>query len=330
MCRFSLSIPALLSCAAWSQDESGGPGAGSQGSGGSFPSAEAAANCPAPPPAGLKVRLVASLGTSSVGDGVSTWLDHSLAANPAATQREAERRPILLPAAVHGKAALHFDGNDDFLELPFAVNGRDHMTVAAVSRTWAYQRGSENTDCDFDKDGVSDIGRELNCSGTDQNVVTWNEGAGKFAQLGIFLGVGQREVTFRFGTGQSYQFFKTPYILEKPIDDAFVGWVAVLNGMERQFYLNGSIPKGRLNYRDSDLVSLTARADHDESGTIHRDWPAAVADTEASAWIGRGRFGADTSYWAGDLAELLIYETALNDSARALLRQYMNCAYGVP
>ncbi len=308
------------SSAAGSVNGGGPPRGGSSG----------AASCAdGPPAAGLKVRLSAASGVSLEGDSVSAWADQSGLTNPAATQGDGARRPTVNAGALNGRPVIHFDGEDDYLELPFPVNGLDHMTIAAVSRTWIFQSGSPNNDCDSDKDGLTDIGRELNCSGTDQSLITWPEGNAQFAETGVFYGLGQTEATFRFGTGKDYLHYKTPFVLLNPPGDAFVWSAAVMNGPLRRFYLNGTIPTGRLDYRDDTTALLETTALRDESDRPQPDAPAAIARAEPVAHIGRGRFQAATSFWAGDLAELLIYDTALSDSELSALGAYIECAYGL-
>ncbi len=308
----------------------GAPNGGAPNSGGRDGGSSITGGCPEGPPAGgLKVRLNAAQGVNLQGDSLSEWADQSGQNNPPATQGEASRRPTIKPAAVNGRPVVHFDGEDDYLALPFPVNGRDHMTIAAISRTWAFQNGSPNNDCDFDHDGLTDVGRELNCSGTDQSLITWPEGNAQFAHTGIFYGIGQTEATFRFGTGTEYLHFKTPFVLLNPPADAFVWSAAVMNGPSRRFYLNGAIPTGRLDYRDATTATLdttTLRSDYDRP---QPDAPSAVDRTEPVAHIGRGRFEPATSFWAGDLAELLIYDTALSDSDLSLLGTYVKCTYGI-
>jgi hypothetical protein len=282
--------------------------------------------CPdAPPERGLKVRFRADTGVTDEG-GVRAW--HSLA-EPSieAAQDDGNRRPQVIDAALNGHPVIQLDGEDDVLGFPFPVTGLDHMSLAAVSRTWTYQPGSPNADCDFDDDGLTDVGRELNCSGTDQSLLCWNEGGGAFASTGIFYGVSQTEVTFRFGTGQQYRFYKTPFVLESPPEDRFNWNLAVMNGAERTFWLDGVVPSGRLDYRDPEVFELRTRSDLDSAGATHGDWPAALGSAEPNAWIGRGRFEPATSYWAGEVAEILIWDVALTDNEREQLQRYVECRY---
>ncbi len=284
--------------------------------------------CPAAAPtSGLKVRFLASAQTMLQDQNVAAWTDQI--SNLQAGQADATRRPSVRSNALNGKPVIRFDGDNDFLSFQFPVTGRDKMSVVTIGRTWQFERGSENADCDFDKDGLTDVGRELNCSGTDQTYLAWNEGSNAFKSAGIFLALGQREATFRFGTGRDYQFFKTPFVLEKPIHDAFVWSAAVLDGVWRTLYVNNQIPRGRSNYRDAALHELRARADQNGQGVMQAGWTGAVGDTEPTAWIGRGRFNVNTSFWAGEVAELLIYDIALSEAERTQLGRYVKCAYGL-
>ena len=316
------------------QQASGGAGglAGSNGGmGGSAQmggQAGESGGCPAAAPtSNLKLRFVASAQTMLDGQNVSAWSDQ--VSQVQATQADASRRPSVRNNAINGKAVIRFDGENDFLQFVFPVTGKDKMSVVTIGRTWQFQRGGENADCDFDKDGITDIGRELNCSGTDQTFLTWNEGGGGFKSTGIFLGLGQQEATFRFGNGRDYRFFKTPFVLDKPVNDAFVWSAAVMDGLWRTLYINNEIPRGRTNYRDAALHELRTRADQNAQGATQAGWTGAIGDTESTAWLGRGRFGENTSFWAGEIAELLIYEAALSDADRAQVGRYVKCTYGL-
>jgi hypothetical protein len=279
------------------------------------------------PVRGLALRFTADSALTLQGGYVAAWKDTN-GTEIVATQNNASQRPIVRNNALNGHAVVHFDGIDDSLSFPFLVTGKDKMTIAIVSRTWEYQRASENRDCDFDKDGLTDVGRELNCSGTDQSMLAWNEGGGAFASTGIFLGLGQTEATFRFGTGNAYRGYKTPYILEEPVKDRFVTFVATMDGYDRKININGAIPRGSPNYRDlKPLQTLATRADTDDQGKVHSDWPAAIQRTENTAWIARGRFDAPTGYWAGDVAEISIYNAALTDAERLALEASLRCRY---
>jgi hypothetical protein len=262
----------------------------------------------APPQRGLRVRFVASHGVELEAGGVRRWRN-MVESGPAAEQIEPERRPSVLTDQLNGQSVVHLDGANDYLAFDFPVSGKTELTLAAVSRTWEYQSGSPNPDCG------ERIGRELNCSGTDQSLLCWTEEGNAFTEQGIFWGVGQREATFRFGTGDAYPHYKTPFVLEQPNEARFVFGLALLQGSERKLFLNGSVPRGRPNYETDELLALETRAN---GGAVR---------AEPTAWIGKGRFNPATSFWAGDLAELFVYDAALDDLERVELEAYVKCAY---
>ncbi len=119
----------------------------------------------------------------------------------------------------------------------------------------------------------------------------------------------------------------------------FEGWAVPLvilldlggctDGAARRFFLNGVTPSGRLDYRDDIVEKLETTSQQTYGGSPRPDWPVAVRGTEGTANIGRGRFQPSSSFWAGDLAELLIYDTALVDVELAGLGAYVACSYGL-
>jgi hypothetical protein len=254
------------------------------------------------------VRLSAAHGITGENGRVASW-ENLIAGGPSASQGDGGRQPELVTNALNGAPAVKLDGEDDYLMFDFPVGGKTELTLSAVARTWEYQQASPNADCG------DAIGRELNCSGTDQSLLCWNEEGGQFAEQGVFFAVGQREATFRFGTGESYAHYKTPFVLEHPNDDRFVWSLGLLDGNERTLFLNGEVPRGRENYNSNELIELRTSAN---GGSIR---------AESTAWIGKGRFNPPTSFWAGEVAELFVYDVALNESERTQLQSYVLCSY---
>src|SRR5689334_15794199 len=113
--------------------------AGLGGSGGSTGIVNA--SCPSlrPPERGLRVWLNAAAGVELEGVGISRWRN-AIEGGPPATQSEAGKRPTLIASAINGHPAVHLDGQDDLLALEFPVAGKTALTLAAVARTWEYQR----------------------------------------------------------------------------------------------------------------------------------------------------------------------------------------------
>jgi hypothetical protein len=260
------------------------------------------------PERGLRLHLNSAHGVELEGEGVAAWRN-LVAEGPDAVQGDSERRPRVVPSAINGAPAIRLDGENDFLSFELPVGGKTALTLAAVARTWEYQRASPNADCG------DAIGRELNCSGTDQSLLCWNEEGNTFSEQGVFFGVGQHEATFRFGTGDAYQYYKTPFVLEHPNDDRFVVSLALLDGDDRTLFLNGEVPRGRVNYDTDELVELRARAN---GGSVR---------AESTGWIGKGRFNPASSFWAGEIAELFVYEASLDETERQALTDYLRCVY---
>jgi hypothetical protein len=239
---------------------------------------------------------------------VARWTNRVIG-GPDAEQTDPERRPEMREDASGRGPVVRLDGHDDFLRLALPVGGKTALTLAAVTRTWEYQRASPNRDCG------DAIGRELNCSGTDQSLLCWTEEGNAFTEQGIFFGIGQHEATFRFGTGDAYPHYKTPFVLEHPNDDRFVFALALLNGQERSLFINGAVPRGRARYDSDELIELRTRAQGE------------AVRAEPVAWIGKGRFEAPTSFWAGELLELFVYDASLDEGERGSLEAYVSCQY---
>lgn len=76
----------------------------------------------------LEIWLRADAGVTTESGGVSRWEDQA-GGDHNATQGTATARPTLLASAVNGLPAVRFDGNDDFLSVPFDLN--PHTTSTA-------------------------------------------------------------------------------------------------------------------------------------------------------------------------------------------------------
>ena len=95
---------------------------------------------------------------------VAAWTDQ--VSQVQATQGSTARQPTLRSNALNGKPVVRFDGDDDFLSFTYPLTGKHKMSVVTISRTWALQPASPNDVCG------TQIGKELNCSGTDQTFLT--------------------------------------------------------------------------------------------------------------------------------------------------------------
>jgi hypothetical protein len=115
----------------------------------SAPSNTATATTAAPPAggglptSGLAFWVRADAGVALNGSSVSQWSDQS-GNNRNAVQGTASSQPAFIANAVNGKPALQFDGVDDFLQFPLAINGWTGMTIVLVSSALADSTGGAN------------------------------------------------------------------------------------------------------------------------------------------------------------------------------------------
>jgi hypothetical protein len=115
-----------------------------------------------PPPSvipfnGLALWLRADAGTVLNGGAVNQWSDQS-GNEHNATQGTSSSRPTLINAALNGYPVVRFDGVDDFLTFPLAVNGLGGMSVFVVAANTQNQNGGP--------------------SGAERSALFWNESAG--------------------------------------------------------------------------------------------------------------------------------------------------------
>ncbi len=253
------------------------------------------------PKRGLELRFVASEGVELEGGGVKAWRDTSGANNAVADQSEAGRRPTVRANAIAGHPVVRFDGRDDFLTFTRNLVGRTHMTIVAIASTWEFQPSNPNPGCGGDDK------QELNCSGTDQSILMFPEPG--FVSGGVIVGAGQKEVNMRFGTGAQYGGYKAVHVRPQSIGAAYTWTTALLDGPKRRLYVEG------LRF-PNESFEPTASGD------------GAIQKTEGFGWIGRGRFGEnERTFWSGDLAELVMYDTTLTGAELTALDEYVKCTY---
>jgi hypothetical protein len=83
------------------------------------------------PLTGIRLWLQADAGVTSGANGISAWQDLGLLGN-SATQTDSSRRPTLAANAINGHAAVHFETNTDFLQLPNVMNGATEGEIFTV------------------------------------------------------------------------------------------------------------------------------------------------------------------------------------------------------
>jgi len=110
------------------------------------------------PREGLQLWLRADLGVTATSGSVSTWADQS-GHNFDATQSERESQPTQVLGGIGTRAAIRFDGSDDFLSLPAGMSDFSQgLTVFSVlnqqASSWyncivEFSNGSEVNDISF-------------------------------------------------------------------------------------------------------------------------------------------------------------------------------------
>jgi len=168
MHRGALTLALALAACSGQEFSSAGAdaGGGSAGTGG----AAGAGGASGIPTNGLVLWLDAQQDVDVEGTAVVTWHDRSPASNDA-TQGTASARPSLQAAGLNGLPAIHFDGQDDELQLPagfvdfslgltfFAVV--DSATSGTCPPILQLSNGSEIDDISIQRDGASQLSYEV-------------------------------------------------------------------------------------------------------------------------------------------------------------------------
>ncbi len=285
------------------------------------------------PTRGILGRLTAGAGVTSDGNGVSSWQDQ------ANSQRIATRQgggPKLVGDALAGRPVLRFDGVDDVLHWPgFQLNGKTELTVAMVNATDFKAPGQEWC-CSDDETG---------CSGTYHVPLFWN---GTADWSGVMIAPVQEEVALRFGNGVKhysdnfYDLFafkvcapnqqKCPGGIEIGSNGSCCGYGSCqVNWLRdpgvayrrpasigRKFTLSVTVKK-------PDEYELFVAGER----VFSRPMPGGVREiknVEDYARIGSaGPFAGRR--WQGDIAEIVVYDHALDGTERTALETYLSCQY---
>jgi len=115
----------------------------------------------------------------------------------------------------------------------------------------------------------------------------------------VYLSPFQQRVQMRFGTTQTYNW--PTYVRSSSLAAAYSRTIAVKNGTTDALYVNGSL-----------VVQ--------ESGKM-----ASVAGCQTTGNLGRGY--DNNTFFAGRIAEVLVYRRALSDSERQRLNAYLGSKY---
>jgi hypothetical protein len=243
------------------------------------------------PSDGLKLWFRADREVTHSDNEVSQWNGQSGSTLHAKLNRG---QPMLLPSAIGGKPAIHFNGKGDVLEFKgWSPNGLTAMTTIIVSANTEFQPEPYK--------GGWDVGGHC---GTLQSTLTWPEqpGTGPGAWGNVILTAFQKSVSYRFGTGQKSNSnnWKRP----TSIGDSPTLTTAIHNGNTEKLYVEGELVWTQTN-------KLTT-----------------IKNCATNGFIGRWSHGGDNSGWfAGNVAEVIVYAKALDDTDRKKTEDYLTAKY---
>ena len=135
-------------------------------------------------------------------------------------------------------------------------------------------------------------------NGSDDAPLFWDETAGwGSSNFSPF----QQIVSYRFGTTQSNNL--PVYTRPRSIGSAPSLTTMLKNGVNEYLYVNGGLV-------------------YSQGGKL-----AAISGTSSTGWLGAGYH--TQTYFAGDIAEVLVYNAALSNSDRQQVEQYLLAKYGI-
>jgi hypothetical protein len=241
------------------------------------------------PTDGLQLWFRADRGVTHSDNKVTQWDDQSCSGLHAKLNRG---QPMLLNTAIGGRPAIHFNGKGDVLEFKgWSPNGLTAMTIIIVSANTEYQ-----------PEPGPGKGAEGGSHSTLQSIINWPQPSPE-ARWGIaLLSAYQQSVSFRFGTGQNPNInnWKRP----ASIGDSPTMTMAIHDGATEKLYV-----EGELVWTQTDkLITITNCASY--------------------GYIGRWSHGGDNSGWfAGNVAEIIVYTKALDDIERNKVEAYLGAKY---
>ncbi len=243
------------------------------------------------PTDGLKLWFRADRGVTHSDNKVLQWDDQSGRNLHARTKGG---QPMLLASAIGGKPAIQLNGKGDMLEFSgWSPNGLTQMTLTIVCANTRFQ--AEPYKGGWDEGG--------HC-GTLQSVITWPEqpGTGPGAWGNVILSAFQKSVSYRFGTGQvsNSNNWKRP----ASIGDSPTLTTAIHDGATEKVYVEGELVWTQTN-------KLTT-----------------IKNCATNGFIGRWSHGGDNSGWyAGNVAEIIVYTRALDNTDRSKVETYLKAKY---
>ncbi|HLY11967.1 MAG TPA: FecR domain-containing protein [Planctomycetota bacterium] len=236
----------------------------------------------------LSLWLRADQGVMVNGTTVSQWSDRS-GNGRHAVQAASARQPLYLRAAQAGRPALRFDGMDDFLSFPCPVTGLSGMTIFLVSSTLEERSGGVN--------------------GSGNAAVFWHE-AENFGT--VLVAPTPTKVRYFFGTGQNQAVFLYPR--PASIDRAYSLTTVQKSGADAVLYIGGE-EVFRQGGQKGDIASC------EKVGQLGRG-----EGDKATSRQFQGQYEGWT-YFAGEIAEVIVYSRALPITERVPVEQYLLSKY---
>jgi len=298
-------------------DSSGSEGAASSTSG-SPPEPSTGEPPPGEPPPGCGevmlpegdrlVELDAADGVEHSGGAVDRWIN---LADPDSSFTPQGSAPQWVEGVLEGHPIVRFDGQGQQLFASVGIEGREELTIAIVSATTTlWYPGDEWCQADFGLERY-----EQGCSGTYNTPIMWDEdGDWGFT----FVGAGQEWISYRFGTGvKSYSDLDDPEIAALGYDPRVV-WRRPAS-IGEAFTLTTLVkhPNDFAVYVDDELVYEDALP----QGT------GPLVNVTDTVHLGGGR---GDRYWGGDIAAVVVYGRALDDTEVATLDQALGCRFSAP
>jgi hypothetical protein len=241
------------------------------------------------PTESLKLWFRADHGVMHSDNKVSEWEDQS-GSNLHAKKYTGQ--PMLVDSAIGGKPAIHFNGKGDVLEFKgWSPNGLTAMTTIIVSANTEYQ-----------PEPGPGKGAEGGSHSTLQSILNWPQPSSDARWGIVLLSAYQQSVSFRFGTGQNPNInnWKRP----ASIGDSPTMTIAIHDGATEKLYVEGELVWTQTNK----LTTIKNCANY--------------------GYIGRWSHGGDNSGWfAGNVAEIIVYAKALDDTERKKVEDYLNAKY---
>jgi hypothetical protein len=248
------------------------------------------------PTTGLVAWFMADVGVTKDGSNrVSNWADQSGNSRDA-VQATAANKPLWMPGMVNGKPVLRFEGGDGSREdfLTFATydpDGLGGMTIYLVSS------------CSKDIDVATPY--------VQRAAIFWDE-TDSWGTL--HLTPLQKYVYLRFGTGvpSPPQTLPVKYTHPTSIGEEFRVYTSKMDGVDDFLYVNGIQVLSNAKPTGQDTIG-----DCENFGNIGRGW-----DDPSG--------GEPYTYFPGDIAEVLVYDSAHSDADRETVEGYLTRKYLIP